>query len=130
MDQYLIQFIRLMNGLSTNPQRPSLRTYSVTPLGDQMGLIQWVEQTTSFFALFRQWQTRQQRKLKDLKEGIAETVSLPMLAMHHPRETFQKTLTTALMEANIPRMTPRISIPEEILLQVHPSVKRLCLRDF
>lgn len=38
----------------------SVRHYSVTPLGERTGLIQWVGGTASLFSLFRQWQQDRQ----------------------------------------------------------------------
>lgn len=33
-----------------------VRTYTVTPLGERVGLVQWVGDTVSVFSLFKQWQ--------------------------------------------------------------------------
>jgi uncharacterized membrane protein len=32
------------------------RSYSVTPVGERVGLIEWVDHTVSFFAAFKAWQ--------------------------------------------------------------------------
>jgi hypothetical protein len=42
----------------------AVRHYSVTPLGERTGLIQWVHGTTSLFTLFKQWQADSQARHK------------------------------------------------------------------
>jgi PI-3-kinase-related kinase SMG-1 len=62
MDERLMQIVRVSNRLMA-ADRPAaglglaMRHYSVTPLGDRVGLIQWVENTASLFSLFRSWQS-------------------------------------------------------------------------
>lgn len=56
-----MQILRVSNSLMRHdPTLAQLgcaaRHYSVTPLGERVGLIQWVEHTTSLFSLFRDWQ--------------------------------------------------------------------------
>ena len=55
------QVIRTVNSLLLSDAAASrlglaVRHYSVTPLGERTGLIQWVGGTASLYSLFRQWQ--------------------------------------------------------------------------
>lgn len=118
IDAHLLQFTRLANELLNAHKLQAVQIYSVTPLGDQIGLIQWMEQTVPFYALFREWQTRQLKKLKELNGSLPEPRSIGTVITHHPKEAFQKELAACLNEANIPRSTARNAIPMEILNQV------------
>ena len=118
IDQRLLQFIRVMNALMVAHRFQEPRVYSVTPLGNHIGLIEWVDKTVSFYALFRQWQHRQLKKLKEMNASLTEAKPISMLVTHHPKDTFQKALNTILREANLPRTSSRSSIAPEILEKV------------
>ncbi|GAX80940.1 hypothetical protein CEUSTIGMA_g8375.t1 [Chlamydomonas eustigma] len=71
-DEKLMQVMRSVNALlRSDPTSAklglSVRHYSVTPLGERTGLIQWVRGTFSLFSLFRQWQADAQAR----QEAIA-----------------------------------------------------------
>jgi hypothetical protein len=45
-------------GASAETSGLSLRQYSITPLGNRVGLVQWVQNSVPLYSLFKQWQTR------------------------------------------------------------------------
>lgn len=49
---------QLQNDRETAKHGLGLRSYSITPLGDRLGLVQWVGNTVPLFTLVKQWQAR------------------------------------------------------------------------
>ena len=119
----------------------AVRHYSVTPLGERTGLIQWVGGTASLFSLFRQWQgdarerhtamvaARQQAADSSSSSaaaagpgGVPGAVPplAPMAAAPRPSELFYARLAPALAEAGVAggMMAPRREWPLPALRKV------------
>ncbi|KXZ49313.1 PI3kinase-like protein [Gonium pectorale] len=112
---------------------PSIRHYSVTPLGPRAGLIQWVPATTSLFAVFRSWQVatlerhaamvaaRQEGTARAAVEGVApppEVEPPPAIAVSRPIDFFYANLVPALQERGLSSATPRREWPHDVLRAV------------
>jgi PI-3-kinase-related kinase SMG-1 len=113
------------DGISTDGAVPALRQYSVTPLGPRAGLVQWVRNTLSLFALYRSWQSAAAARAAavaaarraaegggDGAGGEEEAPPLPlMVAAARPADAFYARLLPALRAAGVPRNAPRKDWP-------------------
>ncbi|KAG0259388.1 Serine/threonine-protein kinase smg1 [Actinomortierella ambigua] len=64
LDERVMQLLRITNGMLDRDKEASARNlnarhYAVVPLGDNSGMIEWVESTVSLFTLFAKWQHRE-----------------------------------------------------------------------
>ena len=156
----LPQVIRTVNSLLLSDPASSrlslaVRHYSVTPLGERTGLIQWVGGTASLFSLFRQWQgdarerhaamvaARQQAADASSASSSAGMTAgpgagaaasavpplAPMAASPRPSELFYARLAPALAEAGVAggMMAPRREWPLPALRKVRRLYKPLTL---
>ncbi len=136
------QVIRTFNSmLGSDPasRRMGLRVrhYSVTPLGERTGLIQWVGGTASLFSLFKQWQADAQarhaalaaaRQQAEASAAAAQAAALPplpaMASCSRPSELYYARLVPALAEAGVsgglmaPRREWPLAVLRKVLLQV------------
>eukprot|EP00198_Chlamydomonas_reinhardtii_P004149 XP_001693485.1 phosphatidylinositol 3-kinase-related protein kinase [Chlamydomonas reinhardtii] len=151
MDERLMQVLRAARSLlSTDADCAArglagcVRAYSVTPLGPRAGLLRWVPDTTSLFAVFRSWQAatlerhaamaaaRQEGAAKAAAEGAPPPPELeppPAAATSRPMDLFYSMLVPALtmqqfclpcdsarvFERGLSSATPRRDWPPELL---------------
>ncbi|KAL6760911.1 hypothetical protein V8C86DRAFT_1010253 [Haematococcus lacustris] len=71
-DERLMQVLRVSNALLRAERSTALlglgcRHYGVTPLGDRVGIIQWVDHSVSLFSLFKSWQ----RSMRERHAAVA-----------------------------------------------------------
>ncbi|KAI8852505.1 hypothetical protein BC829DRAFT_414483 [Chytridium lagenaria] len=98
LDERMQQFIGTGNSLLRFKGRKNepvfTKTYAVVPFGDTFGMIEWVENATQLFVLFKRWQQRDhlakfwQRKESD---GVENAPPLP-----RPHASFHSKLNAAL----------------------------------
>ncbi|KAH6583189.1 hypothetical protein BASA60_001593 [Batrachochytrium salamandrivorans] len=78
LDQRIQQFIVTVNHLlkgdsQTRARDLSARNFAVIPLGDNFGMIRWIEGATGLFSIFRKWQQREHAALVlQRKEGAPD----------------------------------------------------------
>ena len=64
LDERIMQLLRITNDLfnrdkQARSRKLKARHYAVIPLGDHSGMIQWVENATQMFVLYKKWQHRE-----------------------------------------------------------------------
>lgn len=147
VDERLMQFTRAANAVTATAAVTGVtggcggaaggaplgvREYSVTPLGDRAGLVQWVRGTASLFALFRSWQAAAAaraaavaaaRRAADAAAGASPAgggegddpevgPQLPlMVAAARPSDAFYARLQPALRASGVPPNAPRKDWP-------------------
>ncbi|KAJ3187557.1 Serine/threonine-protein kinase smg1 [Irineochytrium annulatum] len=122
LDERMQQLVKTVNSLlhldkESTERKLSARTYSVIPYGDTFGAIQWVENATQLFSLYKRWQQRDfAAKAMQRKEGdvLAEPTPGPM----RPHESFYSKISSALKRSGVSRSTPRKHWPLSILKEV------------
>ena len=93
--------------------RYSARHYSVVPLGNRSGLIQWVGGAMPMFSLYKRWQGRQQLHLEAAKrpEEAAKVVG-------KPSDQFYSKMLPLLRKHGVTKLDDRKSWPVALLKQV------------
>lgn len=116
LDARIMQLLQAINGfLHSSPI--GIRHYSVTPISGRAGLIQWVENVTSIYSVYKSWQNRiQAAQLSGVNTGSTKN-SVPS---HIPRPTdmFYGKIIPALKEKGIRRVISRKDWPHEVKRKV------------
>ncbi|OAD67953.1 hypothetical protein PHYBLDRAFT_117876 [Phycomyces blakesleeanus NRRL 1555(-)] len=94
-----MQLLNTANGLlkedkSSADRNLKARTYAVIPLSDHSGMIQWVNDATPMFALYKRWQKREHttqmiltnEKLDESEDGLRVTAN----RRHWPKHILKK----------------------------------------
>lgn len=123
LDERVMQLLTTTNGLLSENGATALRgmksrTYAVIPLSDHSGMIQWVNDATPFFALFKKWQKRESAAhmlLTNDKPNEAHMHSL----LQRPTENFTAKVATILKSAGLRVTANRKHWPKEVLKQVY-----------
>lgn len=123
LDERVMQLLSTTNGLLSETGATALRdmksrTYAVIPLSDHSGMIQWVNDATPFFALYKKWQKRESAAhvlLSNDKPNEAYMQSL----MQKPTETFTTKVASVLKSAGLRVTANRKHWPKEILKKVY-----------
>lgn len=127
LDERIMQLLTTSNGLLSENKTTALRgmrarTYAVIPLSDHSGMIQWVNDATSFFMLFKKWQKRESTSHAllnhDNKPNNNDTV------MQRPTEQFTSKIATALKAAGLRVTANRRHWPKEILKKVYIELQK------
>jgi phosphatidylinositol kinase/protein kinase (PI-3 family) len=100
----------LMDDGPSRDRRLSVNTYSITPIGDFFGMIQWVDNVTSTFALYKRWQ---KGNVIESANGIEEP------PLRRPNEQFIAKIADVFKARRISRTIPRKSWPDDILLSIY-----------
>ena len=146
LDERMMQFLDVVNATFSRArvgvgQRDAFRArnYNVIPLGEQSGLIQWVDGTLPLFSLFKKWQhrklvqseeyetnaTSQTGKVLAGQEGVTEKPkSTRPVAMPRPSELFYKKLTPALKSRGVKTTALRSKWPKDVLKKVFHDLVR------
>lgn len=116
LDARIMQLLQAINGfLHSSPIR--IRYYSVTPISGRAGLIQWVENVTSIYSVYKSWQHRvQAAQVSAVASGSAKN----SVQEHVPRPTemFHAKIIPALKEKGIRRVISRKDWPHEVKRKV------------
>ncbi|OZJ04327.1 hypothetical protein BZG36_02378 [Bifiguratus adelaidae] len=111
LDQRIMQFLSTSNEILYSPRAKNgqrrARTYHVIPINDHSGLIQWVENATPLYHLFRRWQTR------DVPHN----------------STSKSTNTGGSTRANLPPSTSRTHCPRNVLRDVWDEMTKTAPLD-
>ncbi|KAK0425405.1 hypothetical protein QR680_009184 [Steinernema hermaphroditum] len=147
LDERVMQFLRICNKMlhpagSCDGSWPAYNTtnYSVTPLGQRSGLIQWVEGGTPIYQMYRKhknrqvaWnrmQTKEKRgviKMSDIRSDDANksnkkversAVPLSLTENERPTDIFLRKLKAVMAERKITYTTDRSKWPEELMIEV------------
>ncbi|KAJ3096437.1 Serine/threonine-protein kinase smg1 [Phlyctochytrium planicorne] len=106
---------------------PHFKTYSVVPFGDTFGMIEWVENGTQLFSLYKRWQLKNHTaKHLQRKEGdFHDAVPPPP----RPHEVYYSKLSASLKRHKISRTVPRRRWPTAIFHEVHQQLVQETPKD-
>lgn len=121
LDARIMQLLQAINGFlhssSVSCDRVfRIRYYSVTPISGRAGLIQWVDNVTSIYSVFKSWQSRVQlAQLSTLAGNVKNSVPPPV---PRPSDMFYGKIIPALKEKGIRRVISRRDWPHEVKRKV------------
>ncbi|RCH98888.1 Serine/threonine-protein kinase smg1 [Rhizopus azygosporus] len=123
LDERIMQLLTTTNGLLSENERTALRgmrarTYAVIPLGDRSGMIQWVDEATPLYALFKKWQKRESAAHIMLNNDKPNEAVLHALSLR-PTECFANKVYSALKAAGLRVSSNRKHWPKHILKKVY-----------
>lgn len=123
LDERIMQLLTTTNGLLSENERTALRgmrarTYAVIPLGDRSGMIQWVDEATPLYALFKKWQKRESAAHIMLNNDKPNEAVLHALSLR-PTESFANKVYSALKAAELRVSSNRKHWPKHILKKVY-----------
>ncbi|KAI9321568.1 hypothetical protein BX666DRAFT_2023684 [Dichotomocladium elegans] len=120
LDERVMQLLNTVNGLLIEDKAAAARflktrTYAVIPLSDHSGMIQWVNDATPLFALYKKWQRREQAaQMLMANDKVAEEHPVPQ----RPTEIFMKKIESALRAEGLRVTTNRRHWPQHVLKKV------------
>lgn len=122
LDARIMQLLHVVNGMlcsnrSTKGPGLSARYYSVTPISGRAGLIQWVDNLTSMYAVFKAWQQRNQAMQLATSGANSASQSVPV-AVPRPSDMFYGKLLPALKERGLRKVSSRRDWPQEVKRKV------------
>ncbi|KAI8979953.1 hypothetical protein BDB01DRAFT_798216 [Pilobolus umbonatus] len=123
LDERIMQLLTTTNGLLNENDTTSLggmraRTYAVIPLSDHSGMIQWVNEATPLFALFKKWQKKESAAhLLLTNDKPNEAIMRPFI--QRPPENFTSKMTAALKQAGLKVTANRRYWPKDILKKAY-----------
>ncbi|KAI4342363.1 hypothetical protein MLD38_027001 [Melastoma candidum] len=121
LDARIMQLLQAINGLLhlshlKRAHSVDIRHYSVTPISGRAGLIQWVDNMTSIYSIYKCWQTRfQAAQLLSSGTTISKTATLPV---PRPSDLFYGKIIPALKEKGIKKVISRRDWPHEVKRKV------------
>ncbi|GAN02379.1 hypothetical protein MAM1_0021c01822 [Mucor ambiguus] len=123
LDERIMQLLTTTNGLLSENGATALRgmrarTYAVIPLSDHSGMIQWVNDATPFFALFKKWQKRESTAHMLLSNDKPNEAYMQSL-MQRPTEQFTAKVASILNSAGLRVTANRRYWPKEVLKKVY-----------
>ncbi|KAJ3161225.1 Serine/threonine-protein kinase smg1 [Geranomyces variabilis] len=127
LDERIQQLLGIINRFLLNDKAAAARnlrarTYTVIPCGRRFGMIQWVEDVTPFFSLYKRWQQRDySAKLLQQKEGGTKA-DIPAPLRSH--EQFYAQIGPALKKLGLTRKTPRLDWPLAAMREALEKLKR------
>ncbi|KAF7142764.1 hypothetical protein RHSIM_Rhsim05G0078500 [Rhododendron simsii] len=122
LDARIMQLLQAINGFlhssgAISSQSLSIRYYSVTPISGRAGLIQWVDNVTSVYSIFKSWQNRAQlAQTQGLGAGNMEDSMPPPVP--RPIDMFYGKIIPALKEKGIRRVISRRDWPHDVKRKV------------
>lgn len=123
LDERIMQLLTTTNGLLSENGATALRgmrarTYAVIPLSDHSGMIQWVNDATPFFALFKKWQKRESTAHMLLSNDKPNEAYMQSL-LQRPTEQFTAKVASILKSAGLRVTANRRYWPKEVLKKVY-----------
>ncbi|CAG8681341.1 36376_t:CDS:2, partial [Racocetra persica] len=118
LDERIMQLLQITNDLlkrdrQTSARNLRARNYAVIPLGNHSGMIQWVENATQIFVLYKKWQHRE-HFAKVLQNNTDESVGNPQ----RPSDMYFEKIGKALKKEGWPASTSRRNWPHSVLKSV------------
>lgn len=132
LDARIMQLLEAINNFlgsfrETCSRSLAIRYYSVTPISGRAGLIQWVENVSSIYSVYKSWQKRTQlaqAQLSAVGGGSGNTnneVSVPPVP--RPSDMFYGKIIPALKEKGIRRVISRRDWPHDVKRKVFLELK-------
>ncbi|KAI9017989.1 hypothetical protein CLU79DRAFT_837480 [Phycomyces nitens] len=128
LDERIMQLLNTTNGLlkedrSSADRHLKARTYAVIPLSDHSGMIQWVNDATPMFALYKRWQKREHTtQMIMTNEKLDESVAQALL--RRPTENFMDKVAAALKEEDLRVTANRRHWPKHILKKAYMKLAK------
>jgi phosphatidylinositol kinase/protein kinase (PI-3 family) len=121
LDERIMQLLRITNNLLLRDKQArnrnlSARHYAVIPLGDHSGMIQWVENATQMFVLYKKWQQYEYFSKTLIHNSNGETAAVP--APQRPSDMYFERIVKALKKEGLPQNAPRRTWPHHVLKAV------------
>ena len=129
LDSRIMQLLEAINSLlysssDTRSRNIALRFYSVTPVSGRAGLIQWVENVSSIYNVYKSWQKRSQLAQAEAQLSSVSTgnVHNPVPPVPRPSDMFYGKIIPALKEKGIKRVVSRrdwpLDVKKKVLLEL------------
>ncbi|KAF8675460.1 hypothetical protein HU200_047832 [Digitaria exilis] len=125
LDSRIMQLLEAINSLlysssDTRSRNITLRFYSVTPVSGRAGLIQWVENVSSIYNVYKSWQKRSQLAQAEAQLSSVNTGSIhnPIPPVPRPSDMFYGKIIPALKEKGIKRVVSRRDWPLDVKRKV------------
>ena len=125
LDSRIMQLLEAINSLlysssDTRSRNIALRFYSVTPVSGRAGLIQWVENVSSIYNVYKSWQKRSQLAQAEAQLSSVSTgnVHNPVPPVPRPSDMFYGKIIPALKEKGIKRVVSRRDWPLDVKRKV------------
>uniref|UniRef100_A0ACD5X441 Uncharacterized protein n=1 Tax=Avena sativa TaxID=4498 RepID=A0ACD5X441_AVESA len=127
LDSRIMQLLEAINSFlysssDTRSRNIAIRFYSVTPISGRAGLIQWVENVSSIYNVYKSWQKRSQvahAQLSSVSNGNAHN---PVPHVPRPSDMFYGKIIPALKEKGIKRVISRrdwpLDVKKKVLLEL------------
>jgi PI-3-kinase-related kinase SMG-1 len=124
LDERIMQFLRVLNGMLKEDRHTrtfaSLRArhYAVLPLGPRSGLIQWVQNVTPLYSVYKAWQQRMHFNAVLRERGAEAELPTETVASCRPADTFYSKLSAVLSASSLPHSSVRKDWSHEVLRKV------------
>ncbi|CAG8459304.1 17347_t:CDS:10, partial [Acaulospora colombiana] len=117
LDERIMQLLQITNDLfrrekQSRQRNLRARNYAVIPLGDHSGMIQWVENATQMFLLYKKWQHREHFAT------ILQNNNEPSTTPQRPSDMFFEKIGKALKKEGWAPTTSRRNWPHIVLRSV------------
>ncbi|CAG8689254.1 4251_t:CDS:10, partial [Acaulospora morrowiae] len=117
LDERIMQLLQITNDLFKREKKSRqrnlrARNYAVIPLGDHSGMIQWVENATQMFILYKKWQHREH--FANILQNSNESSTNPQ----RPSDMFFEKIGKALKKEGWAATTSRRNWPHVVLKSV------------
>lgn len=121
LDARIMQLLQAVNSFlssctDTLSRSLGIRYYSVTPISGRAGLIQWVDNVTSIYTIYRSWQIRGQ--LAQLAATGIDNTDGQLPPVPRPSDMFYGKIIPELKEKGIRRVISRRDWPHEVKRKV------------
>jgi PI-3-kinase-related kinase SMG-1 len=127
LDSRIMQLLEAINSLlysssNTRSRNITLRFYSVTPVSGRAGLIQWVENVSSIYNVYKSWQKRSQLAQAQAEAQLSSVstgnIHNPVAPVPRPSDMFYGKIIPALKEKGIKRVVSRRDWPLDVKRKV------------
>ncbi|KAJ4815070.1 Serine/threonine-protein kinase SMG1 [Rhynchospora pubera] len=123
LDARIMQLLEAINSFlgsfqETRSRSLAIRYYSVTPISGRAGLIQWVENVSSIYSVYKSWQKRTQlaqAQVSGVSNGNNEASVAPV---PRPSDMFYGKIIPALKEKGIRKVISRRDWPHDVKRKV------------
>ncbi|KAL9873896.1 serine/threonine-protein kinase Smg1 isoform X2 [Glossina fuscipes] len=142
LDERIMQFLSISNSMMARSHEIWTKTdsfkahhYNVIPLGNQSGLISWVDGLTPLFAIYKKWQQRdallkqQQNDRQGGVSGQAIQESSMVINASRPSELYFNKLEPLLAEHKLKVTDPRKQWPIQVLRSALRQLTKETPRD-
>uniref|UniRef100_J3LSM9 non-specific serine/threonine protein kinase n=2 Tax=Oryza brachyantha TaxID=4533 RepID=J3LSM9_ORYBR len=125
LDSRIMQLLEAINSFlysssDTRSRNMAIRFYSVTPISGRAGLIQWVENVSSIYNVYKSWQKRSQLAQAQLSSvnTVNNNIHKSVPPVPRPSDMFYGKIIPALKEKGIKRVISRRDWPLDVKRKV------------